>query len=230
MATIANDDLLTFWSRAQYMRREVEPEETDLQAHTSQLYPPNFWLTKRQAQRRVSSSMTHDDRKAYEGRRHSHKKIVSPMRRRGEAVMNSPNKPGVYGRSSTPKTPAKVKTRREKQADARADYRQKIRDRGSWKYVTQAGCSFYYNDTTGMCETEPPDYVRKRGMVRAVEAANFFGKHIAAPRQAVPEPDEWIQQLIDDEQASLAEGESLAEDSFAFMDDWSREGPTRKRW
>ena len=57
----------------------------------------------------------------------------------------------------------------------RAEFRQKIKDRGSWKYVTQAGCSFYYNETTGMCETEPPDYVRKRGMVRAVEAANFWG-------------------------------------------------------
>ena len=53
--------MLTFWSRAQYMRREVEPDVTELQAHTSQLYPPSFWLTKKQAQRRWASSMASAD-------------------------------------------------------------------------------------------------------------------------------------------------------------------------
>ena len=99
------DDMLTFWSRAQYMRREVEPDVTELQAHTSQLYPPSFWLTKKQAQRRWASSMTSADRAAYEKRRNSHRQFVSPMRRRGEAVMNSPNKPtSILSRSHTPKT------------------------------------------------------------------------------------------------------------------------------
>ncbi len=225
------DDMLTFWSRAQYMRREVEPDVTELQAHTSQLYPPSFWLTKKQAQRRWASSMTSADRAAYEKRRNSHRQFVSPMRRRGEAVMNSPNKPtSILSRSHTPKTPAKAKTNREKKAEMRAEFRQRIKDRGSWKYVTQAGCSFYYNETTGMCETEPPDYVRKRGMVRAVEAANFLGRNIAAERKAAPEADDWIKQMIADEEASRAEEDSLAEDSFSFLDEWSREGPTRFKW
>ena len=112
----------------------------------------------------------------------------------------------------------------------RAEFRQKIKDRGSWKYVTQAGCSFYYNETTGMCETEPPDYVRKRGMVRAVEAANFLGRNISAERKAAPEADDWIKQMIADEEASRAEEDSLAEDSFSFLDEWSREGPTQFKW
>ena len=61
----------------------------------------------------------------------------------------------------------------------RAEFR-KIKDRGSWKYVTQAGCSFYY-ETTGMCETEPPDYVRNAAWL-GVEAANL-GRNIQAERK-----------------------------------------------
>ena len=36
--------------------------------------------------------------------------------------------------------------------------------------------------------------------------------------------------MIADEEASRAEEDSLAEDSFAFLDEWSREGPTRFKW
>ena len=81
-----------------------------------------------------------------------------------------------------------------------------------------------------MCETEPPDYVRKRGMVRAAEAANFLGRNIQAERKAAPDADDWIKQMIADEEASRAEEDSLAEDSFSFLDEWSREGPTRLKW
>ena len=36
--------------------------------------------------------------------------------------------------------------------------------------------------------------------------------------------------MIADEEASRAEEDSLAEDSFSFLDEWSREGPTRFKW
>ena len=174
--------------------------------------------------------MTSADRAAYEKRRNSHRQFVSPMRRRGEAVMNSPNKPtSILSRSHTPKTPAKAKTNREKKAEMRAEFRQKIKDRGSWKYVTQAGCSFYYNETTECAGRNRPTRAEARHG-EGVEAANFLGRNIQAERKAAPDADDWIKQMIADEEASRAEEDSLAEDSFSFLDEWSREGPTRFKW
>ena len=132
MARLTNgDDMLTFWSRAQYMRRRGRARRHGAAGpHVGSSIPPSFWLTKKQAQRRWASSMTSADQSRLRETTEFPPQFVSPMRRRGEAVMNSPNKPtSILSRSHTPKTPAKAKTNREKKAEMRAEFRQKIKDR-----------------------------------------------------------------------------------------------------
>ena len=53
------------------------------------------------------------------------------------------------------------------------------------------------------------------------------------PQKVHPEPqpqEDILANYRSNEEASRAEEDSLAEDSFSFLDEWSREGPTRFKW
>ena len=63
MARLTNgDDMLTFWSRAQYMRREVEPDVTELQAPYLPIVPTVVLAHEEAGSKKVG--VVHDERRS----------------------------------------------------------------------------------------------------------------------------------------------------------------------
>ena len=118
MARLTNgDDMLTFWSRAQYMRREVEPDVRGAAARLPTL--PAVVLADEEAGAKAVG-VVHDERRSRRLREttNSHRQFVSPMRRRGRGRDELAEQTDVHLKPVTyPKEPpAKAKSEPREEA------------------------------------------------------------------------------------------------------------------
>ena len=65
--------LVTYWSRRQFIHEETDEHVTKLHATPADLYPPTFYMTRKQAQRIRMRDMSDDERHRHFGaRKHKH--------------------------------------------------------------------------------------------------------------------------------------------------------------
>ena len=171
-------------------------------------------MTRKQAHRVRMRDMSDDERhKRIGARKHHTHKIVKPTSviRRDTAT-----KPRVAGSSALSRASNSMEVLEHKEAPPVENKRRSRRSRrrepdlkqqGNWVEVTQAGCTFWVNDTTGIADEEPPPIRKPDGTFQKREHS-VAQLHVA-------------EEVVDDE--------SIGDNSFAFLDDWSKE-KKRPNW
>ncbi|KAH8085560.1 hypothetical protein SO694_00027120 [Aureococcus anophagefferens] len=206
--------LVTYWSRRQFIHEETDEHVTKLHATPADLYPPTFYMTRKQAQRIRMRDMSDDERHRHFGARkhkHQYSKPAGGIRRdtavrktaRDAQAPRSSNTMEVLEHKEAPPAEPKRRTRRSRRADKKS-----LEQQGNWIEVTQAGCTFWVNDTTGIADEDPPPIRKPDGTFE--------------PRKHTVDADADAEEVLDDESVASTQ-------SFAFLDDWSKEGK-HKKW
>lgn len=203
-------DPVMYWSRRQFIHEETDETVTKIHANASDLLPPPFFRTRKQAQRMRQRTMSDDERHRRVRRQGNQAKKPLPtaalIRRESTKNRRQSNDGKTSLRTSNSmevlkqEEPVIVEPKRRSRRSRR---REPEKEQGTWKEVKQAGVTFWLNDTTGVADEDPPPIRNPDGTFKPrMHTAAFCD-------------DSTAEEIMDDE--------STGDLSFAFLEDWTQE-------